>query len=133
MSEVARGAGAPWLVLEKVRRGDRDVSVSIPDPGSLHGRTPVLLDDIISTARTMMAAARHLAGHGIARPVCVGVHAVFAGAAHAELLAAGAGRIVTANTIRHPSNAIDVSGPLAEAVRNLLAMRLAAPASGSAL
>jgi ribose-phosphate pyrophosphokinase len=132
VSEVARGANAPWLVLEKIRRGDRDVSVSIPDLGALRGRTPVLVDDIISTARTMIAASRHLAGHGIAQPVCVGVHAVFAGDAHAELLAAGAGRVVTANTIPHSSNAIDVSGPLAEAMRNLLAMRPAVPASESA-
>lgn len=131
VSEVARGADAPYLVLEKTRRGDRDVSVSIPDPGALRGRTPVLVDDIISTARTMIAASRHLAGHGIAQPVCVGVHAVFADDAHAELLAAGAGRIVTANTIPHPSNAIDVSRPLADALRNFPAMRPAVPASGS--
>ena len=116
VSAVARGAEAPYLVLEKIRRGDRDVSVSIPDIGLLRGGTPVLVDDIISTARTMMAASRHLAGHGIAPPVCVGVHAVFAGDAHAELLAAGAGRIVTANTIPHPSNAIDVTPAIADAL-----------------
>jgi ribose-phosphate pyrophosphokinase len=46
----------------------------------------------------------------------VGVHAVFAGDAHAELLAAGAGRIVTANTIPHPSNAIDVTPAIADAL-----------------
>jgi ribose-phosphate pyrophosphokinase len=116
VSAVARGAEAPYLVLEKIRRGDRDVSVSIPDIGLLRGGTPVLVDDIISTARTMMTASRHLAGHGIAPPVCVGVHTVFAGDAHAELLAAGAGRIVTANTIPHPSNAIDVTPAIADAL-----------------
>ena len=93
----------------------------------------MLVDDIISTARTMMAAVRHLAGLGLAKPVCIGVHAVFSGSAHADLLAAGAERVITCNTIAHESNAIDVSGPLAEAVRNLLAMRPAVPASESAL
>ncbi len=116
VSEVARGADAPYLVLEKIRRGDRDVSVSIPDPAALRGRTPVLVDDIISTAHTMMAAIRHLAGLGLAKPVCVGVHAVFAGDAHAELLSAGAARVVTANTIPHPSNAIDVTQAIADAL-----------------
>lgn len=48
----------------------------------------MLVDDIISTARTMIAAARNLAGHGIAQPLCIGVHAVFVIDAHAELLAA---------------------------------------------
>jgi len=121
VSEVAREAGAPWLVLEKIRRGDRDVSVSVPDIGILRGRTPVLLDDIISTARTMIAAIRHLAGHGLAKPVCVGVHAVFAGPAYSDLVAAGAARIVTCDTIEHPSNAIEISGPIADSVRRMLA------------
>lgn len=116
VAEVARGVDAPSLVLEKIRRGDRDVSVSIPDPRALRGRTPVLVDDIISTARTMIATSRHLAGYGIAAPVCVGIHAIFAGDAHAELLSAGAGRIVTANTIPHSSNAIDLSQAIAEAL-----------------
>lgn len=118
VSEVARGANAPWLVLEKVRRGDRDVSVSIPDITALHGRTPVLVDDIISTARTMMAAVRHLTGQGLAAPVCIGVHAIFSGDAHAELLSAGAARIVTTNTIPNSSNAIDLTPAIADALRS---------------
>lgn len=118
VSEVARGAKAPWLVLEKTRRGDRDVSVSIPDTGALRGHTPVLVDDIISTARTMMAASRHLAGHGIAPAVCVGVHAIFSGNAYADLLSAGAGRVVTTNTIPHSSNAIDVNALIAAKVKS---------------
>lgn len=118
VSEVARGANAPWLVLEKVRHGDRDVSVSIPDITALRGRTPVLVDDIISTARTMMAAVRHLTGQGLAAPVCVGVHAIFAGDAHNELLSAGAARIVTTNTIPNPSNAIDLTPAIADALRS---------------
>lgn len=121
VSEVARHAGAPWLVLEKTRRGDRDVSVSVPDAAALRGRTPVLVDDIISTAHTMMAAARQLADGGGARPVCIGVHAVFAGDAHAELQAAGASRVVTVNTIPHASNAIDATDAIARAVAGMAA------------
>jgi ribose-phosphate pyrophosphokinase len=122
VSEVARGADAPWLVLEKVRRGDREVSVSIPDPGAgaARGHTPVLVDDIISTARTMMAAARHMAAQALPAPVCIGVHAVFAADAYAELTRLGVARVVTCNTIVHESNAIDLSGPLGDAVAGFL-------------
>jgi ribose-phosphate pyrophosphokinase len=62
-------------------------------------------------------------------PVCVGVHAVFAQPASGEpspydaLLAAGAARVVTTNTIAHPSNAIDVSALLAEACQRATARR----------
>ena len=57
---VATEAGIPWLVLEKTRRGDRDVEVSIPDMDRFKDRTPVLVDDIVSTAQTMIAAVGHL-------------------------------------------------------------------------
>ena len=55
----------------------------------------------------------------MAAPVCVGVHAIFADAAYEELLSAGASRVVTCNTIAHPTNAIDVTPLLAEALGRL--------------
>ena len=47
VEQVAKLAGAPWTVLTKTRRGDRDVSVSLADGGPWPGRVPVLLDDKI--------------------------------------------------------------------------------------
>ncbi|MDP1535762.1 MAG: ribose-phosphate diphosphokinase [Burkholderiales bacterium] len=120
VAAVASFAGAPHLVLEKVRHGDRNVTVSIPDPELLRNRTPVLVDDIISTARTMIAAVQQVSGLGPRPPVCVGVHAIFAGDAHAALLAAGAMQIVTTNTIPHPSNQIDINDAIADTLRGFL-------------
>lgn len=113
---VAAGAGAPHVTLKKVRSGDRDVRIEAPDLGAWRGRTPVLVDDIISTARTMAAAARLLTGEGFAAPACVGVHAVFTGDALSVLHGAGVASVVTANTIAHQTNAIDVSAPVAQAI-----------------
>lgn len=125
VSTVARAVGAPYVVLQKIRRGDREVEVSMPEVERWRAFTPVLVDDIISTARTMIETVGQLRHAQLTPPVCIGVHAVFAGDAHAELLAAGAARVVTGNTISHVSNAIDVSDPLAEAVRELESTRLA--------
>jgi ribose-phosphate pyrophosphokinase len=118
---VAKDAGAPFAVLEKVRKGDRDVEISAPDVGEWRIRTPVLIDDIISTARTMMGTIELLRKTGFPPPVCIGVHAVFAGNAYDDLLSAGAGRVVTCNTIAHESNEIDLGGLIAQGVRALLA------------
>lgn len=114
--EVARGAGAPSTVLQKTRRGDRDVEVTVPDLHLWAGRTPVLVDDIVSTARTMGAAARHLRTAGTVPPVCVVVHALFAPGAEEELAAAGVGSVVSCNTVRHATNAIDVAPLVAAAL-----------------
>ena len=120
VSEVATGAGAPYIVLTKVRRGDRDVTVSAPDVARYSDRTPVLIDDIISTARTMIEAVKGLIEAGTLPPVCIGVHAVFAGTAYKDLADSGVAKVITCNTVPHDSNGIDVVRSVANAVSGLL-------------
>jgi ribose-phosphate pyrophosphokinase len=120
-AEVARGAGCAFTVLEKVRRGDREVEIAMPLASRWRSHTPVLVDDIISTATTMMTTVRIMRQAGLPAPVCVGVHAVFAGQAYEALRNCGAADVISCNTIDHPSNAIDVAPVLAEAVRGFLA------------
>ena len=110
---IAQGAGAPFVVLQKERHGDRDVAVSVPDIRAWPRHTPVLVDDIISTARTMVAAVRRLHDLATPAPVCIGVHALFGGDALEALRASGPRIVATCNTIRHETNAIDVAGEIA--------------------
>jgi ribose-phosphate pyrophosphokinase len=118
---VGDGAGAPHVALEKKRHGDREVEISLPDLERWRGRTPVLVDDIISTGRTMTTAATGLRERGFAAPWCVAVHAVFAGDAQRELEAAGCSAIATTDTITHPSNAMTTAGLVADAIARLAA------------
>jgi len=120
VSAVAEGCKAPYVILEKTRRGDRDVSISMPDQ-AWNGHTPVLIDDIVSTGKTMVEATRQLRAAGSAPPVCIAIHAVFADAVNDELMLAGAKGIVTCDTIPHATNQIGVADPIAEAVRARLA------------
>ena len=122
-ADVARRIGCPAIVLEKNRLGDRSVQISVPDASAVAGRQPVLIDDIVSSARTMAVAARQVREAFGRPPVCVGVHAVFAPDALQVLKDAGAGRIVTCNTLPHETNGIDVTGDIAAAVRQLTAGR----------
>ncbi|SMF36074.1 ribose-phosphate pyrophosphokinase [Tistlia consotensis] len=121
VAAVAAEAGAPHVVLQKVRHGDRAVEVSLPEVGRWHDHTPVLVDDIVSTGRTMIETIGHLRDAGLAAPVCLAVHGVFAEGAYDALRQAGAARIATSNSIAHASNAIDLTALLAEAVRHRVA------------
>jgi ribose-phosphate pyrophosphokinase len=109
VSEVAERIDAPYNVLTKVRHGDRDVEITFEDPEERRDLTPVLVDDIISTAGTMIKATRTLLEKDYSSPICVGIHAIFAGEAYEELNNAGARSIVTTNTVAHGSNNIDLS------------------------
>lgn len=109
VSEVAKNANAPYMILTKIRHGDRNVEVSIPHFDLYKDYTPVLVDDIISTGRTMIETIAHLKTAGMKPPICIGVHAVFAGNAFQEIKDSGAKDIITCNTIPHESNRIDIS------------------------
>lgn len=130
VSEVAALSGCPHLVLRKHRSGDRSVALELPDLQGLQGRTPVLVDDIVSSGQTMALTVERLAAQGHARAVCIAVHAVFAGDALARLQAAGASRVVSCNTLPHASNAIDVTDALARSVRAMMLRQLAARSEG---
>lgn len=116
VSEVAKNANAPFIVLEKIRSGDRDVKVTVPQVEKFKNHTPVLVDDIISTARTMIETVGHLKNAGMKAPICIGVHAVFAGNAFEELKKSGVDKVVTCNTIPHSSNEIDITELIAESI-----------------
>ena len=114
---VAVAVPCPHLVLEKTRHGDNDVAVSAIPSGALRGdRVPVLIDDIISSAHTMIETARQWREAGSAAPICIGVHGVFAAGAYEALQEAGVAGIVTTNSIPHASNGIDLADVLAESI-----------------
>ena len=117
--EVAQLAGCPVQVLTKTRHGDRDVEIHIPDIASLKDRQPVLVDDIISTGRTLIETAQGLVAQGLRPPVCIGVHAVLSPGAEEALNSAPIARWLTCNSIPHRSNAVDLASDLAAAIREM--------------
>lgn len=120
VSDIAHRAGVPYQVLNKIRRGDRDVEVSLPDIDAARGRTPVIVDDIVSSGRTAIETLGHLKRLGLPATVCVAIHAVFAQDAYEQLLAAGAARVVSTDSVTHPSNTISIAELLAHASTDLL-------------
>ncbi len=109
VSEIAGKINMPFTILDKIRYDDHRVKVSLPNIQQYRSYTPILVDDIISTAATMIETVHHLQSLLMKPPVCIGVHALFSGQAYDELRHAGTSSVVTCNTIEHASNQIDVS------------------------
>ncbi len=110
VAEIATLAHCPYVVSTKIRESDSQVRVSLPEMTAYQDHQPVLVDDIISTGRTMMDAVKGLIGMGMKAPICIGVHALFVGDAYESLVSSGVSSVVTCNTVNHFSNAIDLSG-----------------------
>jgi ribose-phosphate pyrophosphokinase len=111
---VARLSGLPDLVGEKERTGDRRVRVRFSAP--LPARHVVLVDDIASSGATLAVAARSLYRLGAERVDAVVVHAIFAPGAEELLRRAGVRRVVSCDTVPHPTNRIPCAPLVAAAL-----------------
>ncbi|WP_303901480.1 ribose-phosphate diphosphokinase [Thiohalomonas denitrificans] len=115
---VAEPAGLEYAVAHKERRGDRDVRVVLPKH-DFAGRTVVLVDDMISTGRTLITVARALKETGVGSIRCLVTHPLFADDATRHLQEAGVQKLWSSDSITHPSNAVVLDQTLAEAIRRL--------------
>jgi len=120
VSDVARQAGVPCGVSRKERHGDRSVTVHFPTLDILDDQPIILVDDIVSSGHTMIEAVLQLKQQ-FRNPVwCVAVHGIFAESADTRLLAAGADRLITTNSIAQSHAQIDVASLIAQAVTRYL-------------
>lgn len=116
--EVARINRIEWVIAEKHRLGDRSVQIKLPlIPSGL--RRAALIDDIASSGATLAAIARELSAIKIATECAIVVHALFAGPAVSRMRKAGIRKIISCNTITHPTNQIEVAPIFADALRTL--------------
>ena len=80
----ARKVGCHWAVMEKERPAQQVAEIGYV-VGEVHGKTAVLLDDMIDTAGTLGAAARTVLEEGAARVIAAATHGVFSGPAYERL------------------------------------------------
>lgn len=116
ISKMAADANVPYIILEKIGKGDPDIKVVLTELEKYKQCTPVLVDDIIASANGMIESIGLLKKAGMKPPVCIGIHAVFAARAYDKLIKAGAEKVVTCNTIAHSSNAICIDELLVQEI-----------------
>lgn len=116
---AAAQIGCDYGVCTKVRHGDKQVVIQLPDI-SVSGRNVVLMDDVASSGHTLAEAAKLLLSAGAASVDVAVTHALFAGDALALIKQAGVNRVWSTDCIAHPSNAISMAPVLAQALLPLL-------------
>lgn len=115
---IARKAQTRWVIGTKERLGDRKVRIRFPRLPACRGA--VIVDDIASSGETLAVAAQELQRQGIPSVDALVVHALFAPQALSRICAAGIGRIVSSDTIPHPTNGLSVVPVFATALRRIV-------------
>jgi ribose-phosphate pyrophosphokinase len=119
VKDVADRSGAPHVVMHKTRRSDREVEISGPNLAAYLSHTPVVVDDIVSSAQTMVKTVACLVAAGLHAPICLAVHALFSAGAEQALRDAGAREIATTTSVTHATNQIDIVPLLVPAIHEL--------------
>lgn len=112
---IAEAAGLDFGVARKERKGDCEVIVQLPAL-DFAGRHVVLIDDVVSTGRTLLEAARQILSGGAASVEALVTHALFVGDAEERLEGAGISDIASTDSVAHRSNRIRLADLLASAL-----------------
>jgi len=114
---IAEPAGLDYAVATKERLGDREVCITLPDY-DYHRHEVILVDDMISTGRTLINVAEQLKRQGAEVIHCLVTHALFADDVTQALKNAGIDCIWSSDSIPHPSNAFALADLLAKSLKS---------------
>jgi len=117
VSSIAEGRGLDFAVGSKERLGDRNVRIRLPGDIPVAGRDVIIVDDIASTGRTMVAAAESVLTGNPASVSLIVTHALFVGDAEERIRATGIDHLWSTDSIVHPTNAISLAPLLADGIR----------------
>ena len=120
VSAIAQGRCFDFVIGDKQRFGDRNVSIRLPESISLAGRDVVIVDDMASTGRTMVAAAKSVLTGRPSSVSLIVTHALFIGDAEALIRTTGIDHLWSTDSILHPTNAIGLGSLLADGIRRCL-------------
>lgn len=120
---IARELRLPVAIVHKSRQSGTEVSVHAV-VGDVSDRSPILVDDMISTGGTIIAAAEALRAHGArSELVIAATHGLFVGPALDRLSMLNPRRILVTDSITPPQHPLvetaSIAPLLAEAIRRL--------------
>ncbi|MDP9019802.1 MAG: ribose-phosphate diphosphokinase [Actinomycetota bacterium] len=110
-------------VYKRRKKGDVNQVEALAVMGDVVGRRCVIVDDMIDTANTIVAAARQLKSHGAAEVWAMATHGLFSGPAVDRLKNSVIDRVVITNTLPLPPErqidkveVLSVAGVIADAI-----------------
>lgn len=106
--DVVDVLGVSWFVARKVRRGDNEVEIELPQGLEITGHPITIVDDIVSSGGTIAALAKALKSAGAGEITVYAVHALFDQRAVYWMTRAGVSKIRSLSTVPHTTNAIAV-------------------------
>lgn len=119
VSAVAKPNQWKFGVCNKIRTGDREVEISLPEI-NLDGRSVVIVDDVASSGQTLSVAINKCLLKDAKHVDVLVTHGLFANDAKQRLIKAGVRNIWSTDSVSHESNIIPLNSLLKDAILNLM-------------
>jgi ribose-phosphate pyrophosphokinase len=116
---IAHESGLEWRVASKIRYSDREVRIVLP-PLPPRTRRAWIVDDITSSGATLETLIGILKARGTREVGAIVVHALLTEDTRARLARAGLDRLVSTDSIVHPTNEISLAPLLADTLSETL-------------
>jgi ribose-phosphate pyrophosphokinase len=116
---IADKIGFDYCIAHKVRQGDKDIVMTLPDYNFVN-KPVVIIDDMASTGRTLGKAAGLLQAAGAKDLYAVVTHALFCDDAEEHIRQAGINTLWSTDSIDHPTSCIQLDALLAGAVKAII-------------
>ncbi|MCB2106523.1 MAG: ribose-phosphate diphosphokinase [Rhodobacteraceae bacterium] len=111
---VAAPLDLPWALAKKVRKGDRDVQIALPEDVPLNRRSVIIVDDVISSGTTVITLTRAVRDLGAKTVDVYTTHALYDDRTADSFSMAGIRRVVSCDGIPHRSNDMSVAKIIAD-------------------
>lgn len=115
---IADAIGFDYAIAKKIRHGDRQVEITLPDK-DYRSKPVIVIDDMVSTGGTLADTVRLLKKAGADEVYAAVTHALFCGDAEAHLRAAGVKTIWSTDSITHSTSCIKLDSLLAESINSI--------------
>ncbi|UZW57093.1 ribose-phosphate diphosphokinase [Sphingobium sp. JS3065] len=115
---IARPLGLQTLIATKQRLGDRQVSLAIPEVERARGRRAIIVDDMISSGRTLAEAAKSLRQAGATSIEAIATHCLARPDDLAFMATHGIARIASSDSIDGPTSQAALAPLIAHALRD---------------
>lgn len=119
VSAIAKKIGFDYSVAEKIRQGDKQVTITLPEY-DYHNKPVVIIDDVASTGRTLAKATGLLLAAGAQQVYAAITHPLFCGDAEVHIMQSGVQQIWSTDSISHPTACIHLDKLLAQAISDIL-------------
>lgn len=112
-SEIAHILDKNVVIIKKVRKSPRHIKIKKQDLGA--AKNVIIIDDIISTGRTIIETLKMAKEQGAKNLICIGIHGILSEGADKKIRKYA--KLITTNSIQNKYAKIDISPAISEVLK----------------